>query len=143
MAKQDVDEVDELEEDLEVLEDDDLAVDELEDEIDDELAVVADDEADDELEEAPVAAQRSTEEEDDEIPDADDVEASLDVILKERLVVEDEPEDEEAVEVDERGETTERVLPKQADEFVCNSCFLVKNTSQLADKKKGLCRDCA
>ena len=59
MAKQDVDEVDELEEDLEVLEDDDLAVDELEDEIDDELAVVVDEEADDELDEAPVAAQRS------------------------------------------------------------------------------------
>ena len=36
----DVDEVDELEEDLEVLEDDDLAVDELEDEIDDELIAV-------------------------------------------------------------------------------------------------------
>jgi hypothetical protein len=140
MAKQEVDEVDELEEDLEVLEADDL----VDEELDEELEVVAVDVADEEVEdEAPATAQRSTEEEDDEIPDADDVEASLDVILKERLVVEDEPEDEEAVEVDERGEATERVLPKQADEFVCNSCFLVKNTSQLADKKKGLCRDCA
>ena len=90
----------------------------------------------------PVAVVRPAEEEDDEIPDADDVEASLDVILKERLVVEDEVEDDEGVEVDDRGEGTERVLPKQADEFVCNSCFLVKNASQLADAKKGLCRDC-
>ena len=34
------------------------------------------------------------------------------------------------------------MLPKQADEFVCRSCFLVKHISQLADKRKGLCRDC-
>ena len=37
---------------------------------------------------------------------------------------------------------TERVLPKQPDEFVCRSCFLVKHPSQLADKKSMLCRDC-
>jgi hypothetical protein len=29
------------------------------------------------------------------------------------------------------------------DEFVCGSCFLVKAGSQLADKRKKLCRDCA
>ncbi len=43
---------------------------------------------------------------------------------------------------DRSGEISERVLPKQADEFVCSSCFLVKNTTQLADPDKGLCRDC-
>ena len=64
------------------------------------------------------------------------------MILKERLVVEDEPEDEELADVDDRSEETERVLPKQPDEFVCRSCFLVKHPSQLADKKKMLCRDC-
>ena len=36
----------------------------------------------------------------------------------------------------------ERVLPKQPDEFVCRSCFLVKHPSQLAAAKKILCRDC-
>ncbi|MDH3731404.1 MAG: DUF4193 domain-containing protein [Acidimicrobiia bacterium] len=29
------------------------------------------------------------------------------------------------------------------DEFVCQSCFLVKRTSQLADQRKKICTDCA
>jgi hypothetical protein len=81
-------------------------------------------------------------EEEEEEPEDEDVEASLDVILKERLVVEDEPEDDEATDQEDRTEGNERVLPKQPDEFVCRSCFLVKHPSQLADKKKMLCRDC-
>ena len=64
------------------------------------------------------------------------------MILKERLVVEDEPEDEEATDQEDKTEGNERVLPKQPDEFVCRSCFLVKHPSQLADAKKMLCRDC-
>jgi hypothetical protein len=82
------------------------------------------------------------EDEEEEDVEDEDVEASLDVILKERLVVEDEPEDEEVVDVDERTELTERVRPKQPDEFVCRSCFLVKHPSQLSDRKRMLCRDC-
>ena len=82
------------------------------------------------------------EDEEEEEPDDEDVEASLDVILKERLVVEDEPEDEEATDQEDKAEANERVLPKQPDEFVCRSCFLVKHPSQLADRKKMLCRDC-
>ena len=37
-----------------------------------------------------------------------------------------------------------RVLPKQADEFTCMSCFLVHHRSQLAGEKNGqpICRDC-
>ncbi|MEV7611435.1 DUF4193 domain-containing protein [Streptomyces sp. NPDC089799] len=37
-----------------------------------------------------------------------------------------------------------RVLPKQADEFTCMSCFLVHHRSQLAREKNGqpICRDC-
>jgi len=99
---------------------------------------------DDEPEVVDLAAVKRAEgeEDDDDVPDADDVEASLDVILKERLVVEDEPEDEEVIEVDDRGDATERVLPKQSDEFVCTSCFLVKNANQRADPKKDICRDC-
>jgi len=31
----------------------------------------------------------------------------------------------------------------RGDEFVCSSCFLVKRISQLADKRKLICRDCA
>ncbi len=47
--------------------------------------------------------------------------------------------------IDERLEPTDaaRVVPMQATEFMCKRCFLVKHRSQLADKKKMLCRDCA
>ena len=87
-------------------------------------------------------ADEPDEDDDDEL-DEEDVEASLDVILKERLVVvDDEPDDDEAPDVEDRGEMGERVLPKQPDEFVCRSCFLVKHPSQLADKDRMLCRDC-
>lgn len=30
-----------------------------------------------------------------------------------------------------------------ADEFVCTNCFLVKKVSQLADKRRRICTDCA
>ena len=110
---------------------------EINDEIEEDLDEAIGDDLDDDLDEVVVG-----DDEVEDVPDADDVEASLDVILKERLVVEDEVEDEEAPEPDERGDGTERVLPKQSDEFVCSSCFLVKSSNQLADKKKKLCRDC-
>jgi len=32
---------------------------------------------------------------------------------------------------------------QRADEFVCQSCFMVKRMSQLANKRKQLCADCA
>jgi hypothetical protein len=142
--------VDDLEADIDEdvlvgLEDDDPLDDDVIVEIDDD-----DDEVGDEVAEiltaSPAAVvERSGEaedEEEDEEPEEDDVEASLDVILKERLVVEDEPEDDEATDQEDRTEGNERVLPKQPDEFVCRSCFLVKHPSQLADKKKMFCRDC-
>lgn len=42
-------------------------------------------------------------------------------------------------------ELSVRVLPKQADEFTCSSCFLVHHRSQLAHEKNGqpLCTECA
>jgi hypothetical protein len=38
-----------------------------------------------------------------------------------------------------------RVIPRQADEFTCSSCFLVHHRSQLAETRKGepICRECA
>jgi Domain of unknown function (DUF4193) len=146
-------EVDDLEGDL----DEDALVDLDEEDAlddDDDIAEVDDEDDDDAvgvevveiLTAAPAAVvERSGEaedEEEEEEPEDEDVEASLDVILKERLVVEDEPEDDEATDQEDRTEGNERVLPKQPDEFVCRSCFLVKHPSQLADKKNLLCRDC-
>ena len=144
-------EVDDLEADI----DEDALVDiDDDDPLDDDDDIVEIDDEDDEvgvevveiLTAAPAAVvERSgeaDEDEDEEEPEDEDVEASLDVILKERLVVEDEPEDDEATDQEDRTEGNERVLPKQPDEFVCRSCFLVKHPSQLADKKNLLCRDC-
>jgi hypothetical protein len=37
----------------------------------------------------------------------------------------------------------EKVVPPQPTEFICQNCFLVKHRSQLKDKAKMLCRDCA
>jgi hypothetical protein len=129
-------------------------VDPLDDDVDVDVDVIDDDDDDDDVDvevaeiltASPAAviekSGEAEDEEEEEEPEDEDVEASLDVILKERLVVEDEPEDEEATDQEDRTEGNERVLPKQPDEFVCRSCFLVKHPSQLADKKKMLCRDC-
>ena len=42
-------------------------------------------------------------------------------------------------------ELSVRVLPRQADEFTCSSCFLVHHRSQLAHEKNGqlTCKECA
>jgi hypothetical protein len=139
VLEDDLDVVDDLEDDvgLEIdLDDDDVVIGEVIDAVP--IGVVVAEPAGD--------SDESSDEEDDELDD-DEVEAGLDVILKERLVVadEDEAEDEEeedAVDVDDRGEGTTRVLPKQPGEFVCQSCFLVKSETQLADPKRQFCRDC-
>ena len=132
--------------DLDELEEDDLGDDELDDDatvVDDaDEAVVPTDGA-----AAPAAAatdEDEDEEEDDEVLDPDDVEASLDVILKDRLVVEDEEEeeDEEPPDPAESAEGTGRIMPRRPGEFVCQSCFLVKHPSQLEDPKRMFCRDC-
>ena len=119
--------------DEELLEEDELGIDAL-------VAVVDADGGAAEGEEALVEL-----EEDEEDLDDDDVEASLDVILKERLVVADEADEEddsEATDAEDRVDGTTRVLPKQPGEFVCQSCFLVKGQNQLADRRRKLCRDC-
>lgn len=56
-----------------------------------------------------------------------------------------EEEEESALDLaaEERLETLSiRPTPKQPNEFVCASCHLVKHLSQLANRKKQLCRDC-
>ena len=79
-----------------------------------------------------------------------DVESIQDLLVKqEAAVVEEEAEEEEEVLVAlTRGERLAEpleagVVPIQATEFTCQRCFLVKHRSQLANKKKMLCRDCA
>jgi hypothetical protein len=65
------------------------------------------------------------------------------------VVDEDETEAAEGFELpgaDLSGEELAvRVLPRQADEFTCSSCFLVHHRSRLASEKNGqlICTDCA
>ena len=86
------------------------------------------------------------EEEEDLVEPSTIGEASLDEILSKRGEVADVEEEEEALldlTPDERMETLSiRPVPKQANEFVCTNCHLVKHQSQLADAAKQLCRDC-
>jgi hypothetical protein len=84
-------------------------------------------------------------------PGLADVESIQDILAKQESQDEaaEEDEDEPAVASasavrDDRLEPVEaRVVPMQATEFMCKNCFLVKHRSQLADKKKMFCRDCA
>ena len=78
------------------------------------------------------------------------VEASLEELIAkkaDRAPTTDEEEDEEALlslgRDEARESLTTKVLPVQHNEFVCKSCFLVKHRSQLADRRRTLCRDCA
>ncbi len=147
---EDLDEVELLEEDLEegvpldddlgLVDDDDIVLDDEEDGLEIPIGVTGRVEGDHKRK--GVADEDDDEDDDDELDD-DDVEASLDEILKERLVVDDEDdEDEVPGDLDERQDGSEQVLPKQPGEFVCTSCYLVKNLTQLANAKKRLCRDC-
>ncbi len=82
--------------------------------------------------------------EDDDVLDDADVELALDEVLAETIRRTSTPEDDDETpgEADVLADPMETILPKQDDEFRCNSCRLLKKMSQLADKSKGLCRDC-
>jgi len=78
-----------------------------------------------------------------------EVESIQELIVKQEAEAEAEEVEEDEVVVpltreEKLAEPLEaRVVPIQATEFTCKRCFLVKHRSQLADKKKMLCRDCA
>ena len=131
----------ELEEGLDGDLDDDFGDDEDESSEDGESS--EDEDADEEGEGVEIPSGTNPAKEDDDVHlGEDDVEASLDIILKEKLVVDEETDEEGGTEPEPAGDGTEQVQPRQADEFVCKSCFLVKSTNQLADPAAGLCRDC-
>ncbi|HSL12176.1 MAG TPA: DUF4193 family protein [Actinomycetota bacterium] len=81
-------------------------------------------------------------------PVSGDVESIQEILQKQEDTDDDAPEEDDAVLAtitkDEKLEPIDtRVVPIQATEFTCTRCFLVKHRSQLADKKRTLCRDCA
>jgi hypothetical protein len=78
-----------------------------------------------------------------------EVESSLDELLSKREEArppEEEEEEESMLSLgpEERLEPLAvKVIPPQPTEFVCKKCYLVKHRSQLADKNRMYCRDCA
>lgn len=75
------------------------------------------------------------------------VEASLEELAKKAEDVEEEDEEETILDLgrgDDKAEAlVEKVIPPQANEFTCRKCFLVKHRSQMADRKRQICTDCA
>ena len=110
---------------------------------------VADD--DEELEDLEPTADDLVEAKTPPDPAAAEVESIQDLLVKQEARSEEAeaPDDEDEALVtsmtkDERLEPVDtKVVPIQSTEFVCKKCYLVKHRSQLADKKKMLCRDCA
>lgn len=154
MAKKDVtpepEEGEELEELVEIDETD------LEEEIEEvDLEVVIEEEEfeeDDEALDDGVYDEDEDDEDDEDDEEHDDETAeALEELENQELQLLDE-EANEAMLVDEMAELRamrreELTLDmdaqsQKADEFVCQSCFMVKRTSQLANKRKMICFDC-
>lgn len=107
----------------------------------------------DESDDAAVAADEASG--DDSAEESDDDEAqALDELEAEELDMLTDDETSETLVVDEAAEMRqirreELAMDRKGadeateDEFVCAHCFLVLKTSQLADGRRKICRDCA
>ena len=75
----------------------------------------------------------------------DEVESIQDILVKQEARSEEGEEDSVLnLSREERLEPLAvKVVPPQPTEFICSNCYLVKHRSQLKDKAKMLCRDCA
>jgi hypothetical protein len=76
----------------------------------------------------------------------EDVESIQEILVKQEAQDEAEEEDDSVLNLtrEERLEPLAvKVVPPQPTEFICKKCYLVKHRSQLKDKAKMLCRDCA
>ena len=100
---------------------------------------------------ATMTATTSDDDLDDGAEEADP--AALDELEAAELSMLTPDEAAEVIRVDEAAEVAslrkaELALDTEADsvaagEFVCSSCFLVKKNTQLANKRKQICNDCA
>ncbi|HEY7949063.1 MAG TPA: DUF4193 family protein, partial [Acidimicrobiales bacterium] len=79
-----------------------------------------------------------------EIEELEDREESLDRILREMLAGDEVAEDDlHELDIDSVATAAEvRVSSRGADEFVCSSCFLVRNRTQRSGRSGSLCHDC-
>lgn len=133
----DDDEIEDIDEDVDL------------EDVDDDLEEAEEFESEDELSEGD----EDGDEDEDEDEDEDDEEA-LDELEAEELEMLTEDEASETIVPNEAAEMrairrAEIAMEKEeasgagADEFVCQSCFLVKRRSQLASPRKKICKDCA
>lgn len=117
-------------------------MDELEDHVDDDEAEDDHDDVDEPDAEAQVktpapGAARAGDE---------DVESIQDILVKQEAQAEEDDDDDSVLSLsrEERLEPLAvKVVPPQPTEFICKNCYLVKHRSQLKDKTRMLCRDCA
>ena len=136
--------------------DETLPDDEVVDELDDSEAELDDDES------APAADDDDGDDSDGDGDDGDgddgdgdgDGDTALDELEAEELDMLTDDETSETLVVDEAAEMRqirreELAMDRKGadeateDEFVCTNCFLVLKTSQLADGRRKICRDCA
>jgi hypothetical protein len=116
------------------------------------------DELVDDEEELPVDDEEDAEPTEEDLVDATvppepglgEVESIQDLLAKQEATetAKEPVEDEDVIPLDltrdDRAEPIDtKIVPMQETEFMCKRCYLVKHRSQLADKKKMLCRDCA
>jgi hypothetical protein len=134
--------------DFEPEEDEEVFDDELEDDVeldvvdDEALEVDADDDDDNDDKDGDESDDESGEEADEALDELEAEELELvDDEASESLLV-DEVAELRAI---RREELTLNVEAQaiRSGEFVCQSCFLVKRSSQLANRKKMICADCA
>jgi hypothetical protein len=119
--------------------------------IDDGEDKMADDVAEEDLEEDEIDSE-DVEEDDNSVVAKDEDTEALEELEAEELALLDEEADSVLL-VDEARELRDirreefslhkGAEEKRSDEFVCSSCFMVKRTSQLAKKRKLICKDCA
>jgi hypothetical protein len=122
-------------------------INDVDDHVDEEEVVLEDDEALEDLEPTPEEIAEATVPPE---PGLENVESIQDLLAKQETqegAEEAADEDEAATPSSTRDERLEpldaRVVPMQETEFMCKNCYLVKHRSQLADKRKMFCRDCA
>jgi len=106
---------------------------------------LADDDADDTAESTEASKETSGEETQtaalDEL-EAEELEMLTDDESDETLVI-DEAAEMRAIRRAEIAMQNDSIDEPTSNEFVCSSCFLVKRESQLANKRKKICLDCA
>jgi hypothetical protein len=76
--------------------------------------------------------------------DADDVaEVDEGATIVELVVVEDPDDFEEDLAPSVTVAEEDDVLARRSGEFICTRCYLVKANSQMVNRSKKICRDCA